>query len=477
MGDTKDGDVPGQKISDNATIVPDFKDDGYMTVTFSKNDLEAWADFFPPQDRGSPISDAYIQKLLQKLSITFGIQWDNINEACTTSAIERKPLRNILIAKGIPPVNEVLEYYSLNPHIGKMDIPEDPKARIDYRSISPYIIVKQNQVLAQKHPKIEGREGKNIHGEEMPYRTIRNEGVTGGEKTRTDEKYIYSTINGQLITTKNVLDIKDSLVIKGPVGYATGNIIFPGDVTIDGPVSDGFKIFTGGSVLIKQTFDVTEASTKGDLVVQGGIIGRGRAIVKVGGGMKTKFIQNCRVACRKAIVVDTDIINSMVYTMESLEIGEKGTILGGEIYAIQGIKAGNIGRRVGKHTQIHCGVDFTIQQEKEKCNNQLQSIAEKLAKVRELLADPASADDKATLSKTQDYLRRLEQEQEKTTARLTSLLSQMITYDQASVEVSGEIAPGTLIEICQIALYIGEPLRKVRIRLEAPSGKLISEPL
>jgi hypothetical protein len=45
------------------------------------------------------------------------------------------------------------------------------------------------------------------------------------------------------------------------------------------------------------------------------------------------------------------------------------------------------------------------------------------------------------------------------------------------VEVTGEIAPGTLIEICQIALFVDEPLRKVRIKLDKMGGKLVPEPL
>jgi hypothetical protein len=47
----------------------------------------------------------------------------------------------------------------------------------------------------------------------------------------------------------------------------------------------------------------------------------------------------------------------------------------------------------------------------------------------------------------------------------------------ATVEVNGEIASGTLIEICEIALFVAEPLRRVRIKLDARNGKLVSGPL
>ncbi|MDR1058015.1 MAG: FapA family protein, partial [Treponema sp.] len=310
-----------------STIAGDPKD-GNITVTFKKNDLEAWGDFMPPLGQGSPITPGYISSLLEKLNIVYGVKMDAIEDAVLQCSLNRRPLKEVLIAAGDPPVNEVAEYFDLNPHLKETpSLPDNEQ--IDYRSYSPFIIVKKDQALAGKRPRRMGRDGKNVHGGIITHEILRSEGVSGGENTRTDGKYILSNINGQLIQSNGVLNVRDSLVIKGPVGYKTGNIIFPGDVTIDGPVSDGFKINSGGSVTIKQTFDVTEAFTRGDLIVAGGIIGRGRALLKVGGGLRTRFIENCRVACRKTIAVDAEIINSSVFTLENIEMGDKGHILGG----------------------------------------------------------------------------------------------------------------------------------------------------
>jgi uncharacterized protein (DUF342 family) len=262
------------------------------------------------------------------------------------------------------------------------------------------------------------------------------------------------------------------------VDYHTGNIVFPGDISSEGPVSDGFKIYSGGSLTIKQTFDVTEAITKTDLIVSGGIIGRGRALVKVGGALKTKFIENCKAATRKTISVEADIVNCSIYTMEKIEMGEKGMILGGEIYAVQGVKAGGIGKKSGKATHIHCGVDFTALQEKEKLNYNLRIIGAKLARLRELLeAEQALSQNSEKKAKIEETLKRLEEEQNQTTAAVTAILGRLNTFGDAAVEVLGEVAPGTLIEICQIALFVTEPLRRVRIRLDRNLGKLVSESL
>jgi uncharacterized protein (DUF342 family) len=460
-----------------------------MAVSFSDDDLEARADFLPPMGKGEPITKEYINALLEKFNILHGVRWEDIEKAAMECNLNRKLVKDVVIARGDPPVDAVAEYFERNPHLGRpANTPEDT-SQIDYRAYSPFTIVKQGQILALLHPQETGQDGKNIHGTILPHRIVKPEGVTGGENTRFDGKSIVAAINGQLVESKNILAVQDFLVIKGAVGYRTGNIIFPGDVVIEGPVSDGFKIYSGGSVTIKQTFDVTDVITKTDLSVAGGIIGRGRALVKVGGSLKTKFIENCRVACRKGITVDTEIINSSVFTMEHLDMGDKGLVLGSDIYAIHGIRVGGIGKKAGKASKIHCGIDFTIQQEKEKNNNQLRILAAKLGKLRELMAAPDSRggvspgknpDGRSSAerhARLEELLHRLEEEQKKTTARISDLLGSINTDEDAEVQVSGEIVPGTLIEICQIALFVTEPLSKVRIHLDKASGKLISQGL
>lgn len=462
-----------KNLQNHLTVLRENKNDGYLSITFSEDDVEAIADFMPPIGSGKPITPAYVFSVLERLNIVYGIREETIQETILRCNQSRKPIKEVLIARGNPPKDGILEYYELTPN------PEpslsDTKNRIDYRTHSPFVVVKKGQILACKRPEEKGQDGTNIHGMVIPYRVQRLEGVSGGSNTRTDENYIIAEIAGQLIENKKVISIQNSLVIKGPVGYATGNIIFPGDVIIDGPVSDGFKIYSGGSVTIKQTFDVTDVITKNDLTVAGGIIGRGRALVKVGGSLKAKFIENCRVACRKTVTVETEIINSSIYAMESIDLGDKGMIVGGDITTIHGIRAGAIGKISGKSTRIHCGIDFTVQQEKEKNNYHFQIISAKLAKLRELMAIPDQSPEKQV--KMEELLHRLEDEQRKTGQRIADLLGRLEADTNAVLEITGEIAPGTLIEICQIALFVAEPLRGVRVKLDKINGKLVSEPL
>jgi len=450
--------------------------DWKIVISFSPTNMEVYADFIPTSTYARPLEMGDVRTILSRANVIYGINWDIIAEIVEECSASRQPVRDVLIARGEPAEMEIAEYYEFNHSLfAKNQEPVDDKAAINYKERSPFTIVKKGQILAKLKPRKPGKDGTNVRGETLSFTSIVPEGVSGGANTHTEDGLIIADIHGQLINTKRVLSVQDNLVIKGAVGYATGHIAFPGDVLISGPVMDGFKIYSGGSLVIKQTLDCTEIVTKGNISVVGGIIGRGQGVIKCGGGIRTKFIQNCQVAARKSILVDTEIIYSNVYTLESILMGVKGMILGGEIYAVQGIKAVRIGRKGSPAVRIHCGIDFTARQEIEKCSNNMSTLSAKLTKLREWIYNPVP--DAEIQAKIIKLYHKLEKEQQISAARISELLGKININPDATVEVLDEIVPGTLIEICQAAIFIDKPLRNVRIRLDPASDKVITESL
>jgi septal ring factor EnvC (AmiA/AmiB activator) len=120
-------------------------------------------------------------------------------------------------------------------------------------------------------------------------------------------------------------------------------------------------------------------------------------------------------------------------------------------------------------------------------NNGLRIVAAKLARVNEMFAEesakpapelPAAvAVHQAKIAKLEEARGRLEAERDKYAAAITAILGRINAAEDASVEVTGEIAEGTIIEICQVALFVTEPLKKVRVRLDRSQGKIVTESL
>ena len=446
------------------------ENDGKIILNFSKDNMEVRGDFHPSIIDGQVIGEDYIRDLLDEHRIIYGIKWDEIAYAQKKCIDEHSPVMDVLIAQGNYPEEEIPEYWRMNPNLGHENKPDKDNAAIDHRDRSPFVIVRKGQALAVLKQKKPGVSGINVLGEEVKFQIAKINSVQSGENTVVEDKYLKAAIDGQLVQIKGELSVRDYLQVKGPVGYRTGNIIFPGNVLLEGPVADGFKIYSGGSIVIKQTFDVTDSVSKKDLTVNGGIIGRGKAIVKVGGNLRTKFIENCQIACRKKVAVELDIINSKIFTTDTLETGEKGRIVGSEIYALKGLTTGSLGRKSGKAARVHCGVDFLKERERERYNGILRMLSLKIKQLRELLDNPD-----VNREGLESALSELEAEKQRTQTSLTEILANMNSYEDAVVEVRGETASGTLIEICHTALFVTEPLKKTRFRLDKINNKIITE--
>ncbi|MDR2096223.1 MAG: FapA family protein [Treponema sp.] len=442
-------------------------------ISFSRNRLEAWADFIPPGAGGKALDLDYVKRILQGLKIVTGIREEVILQALEQCKQGGKAVRNVLIARGIPPVNEIEEHYALNPALAEIKAPLSKKGRIDHRSRSTFIVVEKGEILARFNARSPGSEGTDLHGKAVPYKTVGPHDLRGGRNTRTENGCITAQTAGLLEQAGRVLNVRDSLEIRGPVGYATGNIVFPGDVVLDGPVADGFTVYSGGSIRTRETFDISDVITRKDLIVEGGIKGRGRGLVKVGGELKARFIENCRIACRKRVAVESGILNSRVFSMDRIDLGSWGRLIGGEYSAIHGIRAGSIGSRSGAGTRIRCGIDEAALQEKARLEHRMRIIKDRLGKLKILIPE-AEAGKRPPMIK---LWIRLHNEGKKTTARIAELSSRIYADTDACIEVNGAIGEGVHLEICQASLYTEEPLRRVRIRLDKTCSRLIADPL
>lgn len=474
--DTNKTNENSQVAHDPTIITGMHENDGKVTISIDESKLYAQADFYPPLGQGKPITPDYIASMLETLQISYGVDWNTIQESALECNLNHRIIRGVIIARGDTPTAEIPSYYELEESLQSSKTTNDTQTqKIDYRRISAYKVVRKDQVLARLRERVLGVEGKNIQGETIPAPVQPMQTYRAGKNTLQKEDSIVATSDGRLIIQDDELIVDEILEVKGSVGYGTGHIVFPGDVIIDGNVADGFKVYSGASIIAKQTFDATDVIAKKDLIVAGGIIGRGHNSIKVGGTVRAKFIQNCRLASRGPIQVSSAIVNSTIYTLDSIDLGDKGRIIGGEIFSIHGLRAASIGSEMGKTTKIHCGVDFTVQQEMDRLNEQLRILVQKSQKARELSLDPSLNEaKKATLQQIQ---KQIESQQSALSEKLMGLLEALNADENASVTVLGEIAKGTLIEICHVALFIDKPIRKVHIHLDKNQGKLVCDPI
>jgi uncharacterized protein (DUF342 family) len=161
------------------------------------------------------------------------------------------------------------------------------------------------------------------------------------------------------------------------------------------------------------------------------------------------------------------VLNSTVLTKDRLEMGDRGIIIGGIVKAQNGVSAEQIGTERGPRTEIHCGIDFKVEQKLVWIRDRNIALAFKLreieakmktgARVKEVL-QPLHARIKAAIHQLNESAR--------------ALVTGLDRNEQAEVSVRGFVYPGTFLEICHVSHFITSPRRFVTFRLDKEKGRI-----
>ena len=445
------------------------RNDGSAELSISEDGMLAEAALYPPLGEGLPISREYFAGLLDRLGVTSGLLWDQIDEALLRANLDRHVLRNVVVARGTPPVIEIPEHAELDPKFRHTaPLISETTQRVDFRELGSVHVVKAGEAIARVVPRVAGAPGTDVYGRSIPYTRGSVESVVPGSHIERREDEFVSAVDGRLLVSGDRIDVDEVLIVKGAVDFSTGHIVFPGDVVIEGAVHDGFKVWSGGSIVCKSTMDAFDVNAKKDLVCTQGIIGRRRAQIRVGGELKAKFIQNCRVAARGDVHVNGAVVNCRLYGLGKVDLGDKGVLMGGEVYAVHGLRCGRLGNQAHQRTMVHIGTDFTVQQRLDQANERLRLLSQRSRQIEAV----APSRPKAEIDRVRADIARATAEQ---SSLISSLLGELDADDSAIVEIHMEVFPGAVIEICRISIVIEEHLKACRFRLDKTAGRIVVE--
>jgi len=358
-------------------------------VILKDNDMKAYLYLSAPENGEYDIDE--ILELLRKNGVREGINRSRI------SAIIKKHIYNIeqMVAEGTPAVDGVdgyFEFFFKPSGKGKKAPPlirED--GTVDYTSVNVIECVSAGDKLAVYHPAVKEKPGINVKGKLMPGRRAKELMPlrTTGCSYREDELTYYADIEGRVEATKAKLTVTSLQEINHDVDIVFGDINFKGDVIIHGSVSEGVSINATRSVTINGVFHGTSIYAGEDIVVQGGILGVNSMIsgnvetsVECGGDIMADFIQYAEVKASGNVsanyILDSVIVaNDMVHAT-----GEKGSIVGGDIYGMRGVDGRFLGNDVFLKTVIAAGVKESVAQRRKDLSRDEKKQSERLKEMQ-----------------------------------------------------------------------------------------------
>ncbi|MCB1326282.1 MAG: DUF342 domain-containing protein [Spirochaetales bacterium] len=435
---------------------PDVQPAG-IKVHVSHDRMQAELEVTPPHHGGGWVSLEDLKRALAENGVTHGIDHAKLESIVNLTFqdertrgrdgaapiepevyLKKHGLRTV-VARGRDPspgqMGLVQHYFDPAPRAVPDPDREHADQRVDFRKLKVIQTCEAGQLLAELVDPVPGKPGQDVCGDSIAARPVEAATLFAGTNTRLapDGRAIHAVISGQVrIDQRSAqhagFEVEEVLNV-GSVDYSTGHVDFPGTVTIQETVLDGFEVRAKGDIIIEKTVGRVRLEAGGDIFLSGGAVCRESGYIRAGGSVFARFIQDATVSVEKDLVVEEAIMNSRIVSGNEVVIeGGRGELIGGHVVCGHRLRAVKIGSRMETPTTITVGIAPEILErlsqldaecdEKmrvlRKVNAQLRQMEEAARRGKEPAADEAEVREKLVLIRDRydGLIRNLEQQRE-----------------------------------------------------------------
>ena len=440
----------------------DPANDAVMSVDITEDEMKAYLTVQPPGPGGADPEYESVVSFLQSNGVVEGILEDAVQRFCDNPEFRRR----ILVAEGPKAQNgaDAKIIYSFE-EAGKKVRLKEKEGKVDFKELNTIQNVVEGQVLAKKQPPEKGSPGRTVTGMLIPAKDGRDVSIQVGKNVRLSEdgRSAVADINGQVMIQQGKINVEPVYTVNGDVNLKSGNILFLGGVVVKGNVDDGFSVKAAGNIEVMGSVGKCTLDAEGDVIVHQGIAGKGQGVVKAGGNVWSKFIENSNIEASGLVVVSDGIINSTVFSDKKIICkGKRASIVGGRLRAAEEIDAKTLGSVAGMETTLEVGYDPKAKERLGNLESKMEEIDKSLDEVKLNLN---------TLSNLKKVKKKLPEDKEKYLNELTSkkqeldlergkmekeseeiknYLSQLKTTGRVSA--SGTVYPGVKVNIRDLSL-------------------------
>jgi len=281
---------------------------------------------------------AALVRRLNNSGITYGIKEDVLKKMLASRIFDK----DVVVAEGIAPVegrDGTIQYVISLEKSYEPKLNED--GTVDYREIEAFPTVVKGDIIATTTPAEQGTPGMNIYGKEIPVKPRKEYELKPSSSilVSPDGKNLIADASGIIINKDNVLSIKDNLELPN-VDFNSGNVRFPGKITIFGNVNAGFVVESESDIFINGIVEAaTVKSLGGKVKIKGGVVGKNSTLISAKERVEITFAQDARIECLGGTIeVRRYLRHCQVVCKEFTTIQEDASIIGGKIEATDNIR-------------------------------------------------------------------------------------------------------------------------------------------
>lgn len=429
-----------------------------MELEISSDKMEAYITIYESQSfiqENLENLQINLQKLLQDNQIVYGHQ--------PLDLLTVKTSKSYIIAKGLPPQKGADAKISYLQQAEKTPvINEDGKA--DYFDMNFLVEINEGSWLGEKVPAKQGIAGKNILGESVPALMgddfpLKYDTKSAYEVEEEGKTVLRSKTKGVIGEVNGLLTVQKHLVIDGDVGLETGNLKFDGSIQVRGTVMPGYSIVSSGDISIESNEGVHAAelikSTEGDVLIKGGIFGRGVTKVEAHHNIFVKHANECTLEAKDNIHIGFYSLGATIFC-DSLVLDErKGKIIGGKAIAINSITSAYTGNNSERKTELIVqGIDRKILTENAKTKAQdMMNLQEETTKLNFSLSQlnqfksSMTNQQVAIYEQTKQKYHEIQREIKELDGEIQRILKMLRQTSDYFIQITREANPGTIIQI------------------------------
>lgn len=363
-----------------------------VVVKIAPDVMRAWLHLAEGQD-GTAVALPEVHEALRSAGVAMTEQVSaRCEEFVNAAAGADPPPSPFLVAEGRPLVEGQDEQFVWHETLMKGLAGWFDEEPADYRTCSSIITVEKDAVMGTIQPGRPTQEGVDVKGRVLK-ETRKPATIVLDESVRRDAAnpaIVLANCAGVAILRSNNLAIREVVEVKGDVDFSCGNIDSPVDVSIRGTVLDLFEVKSGKTVTVRGSVQAAHIEAAEDLIVRGGILGRRKGRVRAGGQVTAKYLEDADIQAGGDVNAPRGVLGTRLQTQGKL-IVKSGAIIGGEVYAREGIVAATLGSEAGVPTGIAVGIAPEIVREAGKMDEDVKArrqMAERIrSTVKPLLTD------------------------------------------------------------------------------------------
>lgn len=246
-----------------------------------------------------------------------------------------------------------------------------PDGSVDYNVLGKIELVNKGQLLVTYHPAVEAVNGRDVLGNIIEASEGKDQLPLQCKRCELDEagsKY-YASVEGNVTVEGRCLTITPIYVVDGDLDAATGDVDFHGDVLVQGNVFAGVTVKTTGSITVNGHVETANLFAGKDVILKNGMQGSGKGVIRAGGNVMARFLEQAQVFASNEINTGA-LLNCEVESGQSVVVtGNRGTIIGGTVTAVEQISAASVGNRAGVTTQLVIGLDGEFKHKMEEIDS------------------------------------------------------------------------------------------------------------